>query len=249
MLATDRAARTISFDALKQPLSPLFRDYFASRGKASEFYPLGFSREDMTKAAAATAAFAHPRAEVAEALAREQPEGSEARANAEALKDPKTLAVVTGQQSVLFGGPLYVLYKALAAMELARHMSESLKTTVVPVFWVASDDHDFAEIRATTHDGRQLRAQDPALRAGGRAEPPARVHHHPRPDHRPAREVGARPAARLALARRGVRRPGRGLPPGRFDQRRLLEAPPALPARPRDHGSGGAGAQGADACR
>jgi bacillithiol biosynthesis cysteine-adding enzyme BshC len=58
--------------------------------------------------------------------------------------------VVTGQQSVLFGGPLYVLYKALAAMELARHMSESLKTTVVPVFWVASDDHDFAEIRATT---------------------------------------------------------------------------------------------------
>ena len=150
MIATDRASRTISFDALKQPLSPLFRDYFASRGKASDFYPLGFSREDMAKAAAATAAFAHPRAEVAEALAGEQPEGSEARANAEALKDPKTLAVVTGQQSVLFGGPLYVLYKALAAMELARHMSESLKTKVVPVFWVASDDHDFAEIRATT---------------------------------------------------------------------------------------------------
>ena len=75
---------------------------------------------------------------------------SDARANAEALKDPKTLAVVTGQQSVLFGGPLYVLYKALAAMELARTMSESLKTKVVPVFWVASDDHDFAEIRATT---------------------------------------------------------------------------------------------------
>ncbi|HQZ15398.1 MAG TPA: bacillithiol biosynthesis cysteine-adding enzyme BshC [Vicinamibacteria bacterium] len=151
MLATDRAARTISFDALKQPLSPLFRDYFASRGKASDFYPLGFSREDMARAAATTAAFAHPRREVAEALAREQPEGSQARKNAEALQDPKTLAVVTGQQAVLFGGPLYVLYKALAAMELARHMSDSLKTTVVPVFWVASDDHDFAEIRATTH--------------------------------------------------------------------------------------------------
>jgi bacillithiol biosynthesis cysteine-adding enzyme BshC len=150
MLATDRAARTISFDSLKQPLSPLFRDYLVQRGKASDFYPLGFAREDLARAAAATSAFAHPRSEVAEALAREQPEGSEARKNAEALKDPKTLAVVTGQQSVLFGGPLYVLYKALAAMELARHMSESLKTTVVPIFWVASDDHDFAEIRATT---------------------------------------------------------------------------------------------------
>jgi bacillithiol biosynthesis cysteine-adding enzyme BshC len=151
MLATDRAARTISFDALKQPLSPLFRDYFAARGRASEFYPLGFSREDLARAAALTAAFPHPRAEVALALAREQPEGSEARRNAEALQDPRTLAVVTGQQAVLFGGPLYVLYKALAAMELARHMSETLKTKVVPVFWVASDDHDFAEIRATTH--------------------------------------------------------------------------------------------------
>jgi bacillithiol biosynthesis cysteine-adding enzyme BshC len=150
MQATDRAARIISFDALKQPLSPLFRDYFASRGRASDFYPLGFTREDMTKAAKATAAFAHPRAEVADALIPEQPENSEARKNAEALNDPKTLAVVTGQQSVLFGGPLYVLYKALAAMELATAMSESLRTKVVPVFWVASDDHDFAEIRATT---------------------------------------------------------------------------------------------------
>jgi bacillithiol biosynthesis cysteine-adding enzyme BshC len=150
MIATDRAARTISFDALKQPLSPLFRDYLASRGNASSFYALGFAREDIAKAASATAAFAHPRPELAAALSAEQPEGSEARANAEALKDPRTLAVVTGQQSVLFGGPLYVLYKALAAVELARTMSESLKKKVVPVFWVASDDHDFAEIRTTT---------------------------------------------------------------------------------------------------
>lgn len=150
MIATDRAARTISFDALKQPLSPLFRDYLAARGRASSFYSLGYSKEDMAKAASATAAFAHPRPELSAALAAEQPEGSEARANAEALKDPRTTAVVTGQQSVLFGGPLYVLYKALAAVELARTMSESLNKRVVPVFWVASDDHDFAEIRTTT---------------------------------------------------------------------------------------------------
>lgn len=160
MLATDRASRTISFDALKQPLSPLFRDYFASRGQASSFYALGFTREDIAKAASATAAFPHPRHEMAAVLAAGQPEGSEARANAEALRDPRTLAVVTGQQSVLFGGPLYVLYKALAAMEIARVMSESLGKKVVPVFWVASDDHDFAEIRTTTilDAGSELKA-------------------------------------------------------------------------------------------
>ena len=150
MIATDRASRTVSFDALKQPLSPLFRDYLASRGSTSSFYSLGFAKEDLAQAAASTVGFARPRAEVAEALAAEQPLGSEGRANAEALKDVNTLAVVTGQQSVLFGGPLYVLYKALAAVEIARTMSETLHKKVVPVFWVASDDHDFAEIRATT---------------------------------------------------------------------------------------------------
>ena len=150
MIATDRASRIISFDALKQPLSPLFRDYLSSRGRASDFYALGYSKEDIAKAAAATAAFDHPREAVSAALAAEQPEGSEARANAEALRSKETLAVVTGQQSVLFGGPLYVLYKALAAVEIARVMSGELGKKVVPVFWVASDDHDFAEIRATT---------------------------------------------------------------------------------------------------
>ena len=141
MIATDRASRTISFDALKQPLSPLFRDYLAVRGKASSFYALGYSKEDIAKAATATAAFAHPREQVASALALEQPEGSEARANAEALKDAGTLAVVTGQQSVLFGGPLYVLYKALAAVEISRTMSETLQKKVVPVFWAVSYTH------------------------------------------------------------------------------------------------------------
>jgi bacillithiol biosynthesis cysteine-adding enzyme BshC len=58
--------------------------------------------------------------------------------------------VVTGQQAVLFGGPLYVLYKALAAVVLARTLEERRGAPVVPVFWVASDDHDFAEIRSTT---------------------------------------------------------------------------------------------------
>ena len=73
MIATDRASRTISFDALKQALSPLFRDYLSVRGKASEFYALGYSKDDIAKAAAATAAYAHPRAQVAAALALEQP--------------------------------------------------------------------------------------------------------------------------------------------------------------------------------
>lgn len=58
--------------------------------------------------------------------------------------------VTTGQQPILFLGPLYVLYKALTAIELARVLEEELGAPVVPVFWIASDDHDWEEIGQTT---------------------------------------------------------------------------------------------------
>src|SRR5690349_6109107 len=58
---------------------------------------------------------------------------------------PGALAVTTGQQPGLFGGPLYTLYKALSARALARTLERRWGRPVVPVFWMAGDDHDFAE--------------------------------------------------------------------------------------------------------
>jgi uncharacterized protein YllA (UPF0747 family) len=57
----------------------------------------------------------------------------------------EVLAVTTGQQPGLFTGPLYTVYKALSAIALARRVERERKVPVVPVFWVAGDDHDFAE--------------------------------------------------------------------------------------------------------
>ena len=54
-------------------------------------------------------------------------------------------AVVTGQQVALFGGPLYTLLKAATAIARAREATE-VGFDTVPVFWLASEDHDFAEI-------------------------------------------------------------------------------------------------------
>jgi bacillithiol synthase len=55
------------------------------------------------------------------------------------------LAITTGQQPALFTGPLYTVYKALSAVALARRLERERGVPVVPVFWVAGDDHDFAE--------------------------------------------------------------------------------------------------------
>ena len=60
------------------------------------------------------------------------------------------LAVVTGQQVGLFGGPLYSLYKALTAVVLARNAAKALGRRVVPLFWMDADDHDFAEVQSAS---------------------------------------------------------------------------------------------------
>jgi bacillithiol biosynthesis cysteine-adding enzyme BshC len=61
------------------------------------------------------------------------------------LRTPGALVVTTGQQPGLFTGPLYTIYKALSAAGLARILERQWQRPVVPVFWVAGDDHDFAE--------------------------------------------------------------------------------------------------------
>ena len=58
-------------------------------------------------------------------------------------------AMVTGQQVALFGGPLYSIYKALSAIKLAEQLTRTGRECV-PVFWLATEDHDFAEVSQAT---------------------------------------------------------------------------------------------------
>jgi bacillithiol synthase len=74
--------------------------------------------------------------------------GARSMASLEALASSDALAIVTGQQAGLFGGPLYTLYKALTTCKLARYWSGRLRRPVVPVFYVVSEDHDFAEVQS-----------------------------------------------------------------------------------------------------
>ena len=78
-----------------------------------------------------------------------------ARSAASQLADPSTVAVVTGQQAGLFGGPLYTLLKAVTAIRLARKVSAAHGVAAIPVFWVEAEDHDWDEVRtARVLDGQ-----------------------------------------------------------------------------------------------
>jgi bacillithiol biosynthesis cysteine-adding enzyme BshC len=149
----ERPGAILDYGAFQHPPSPLFRDYVAGTPRVRPFYDGGrWDLEGVAAAAERTAPFRRARPALAEALARQQESLGAERAASQArrLGQEGTVALVTGQQAVLFGGPLYVLYKALAAVKVARLLAERSGRPVVSVFWVASDDHDFAEVRSVS---------------------------------------------------------------------------------------------------
>ncbi len=71
------------------------------------------------------------------------------RENIDALSSSTTFTITTGHQLSIFTGPIYFIYKILHAIRLAEELSNSYPdSTFVPVFWMASEDHDFEEVQS-----------------------------------------------------------------------------------------------------
>lgn len=132
--------------------SRLFADYVTHYDRLARFYAHDpFDPESLTRAAAAIDFPAGRRAAIVAAL-RTQNGPSPAL---DLLAQPGTVAVVTGQQVGFFGGPLYTVFKALSAARLARELT-ARGQAAVPVFWLATEDHDFEEIhRAWVFDAQR----------------------------------------------------------------------------------------------
>jgi bacillithiol biosynthesis cysteine-adding enzyme BshC len=124
----------------------LVRDYYAGAPPLARFFsgsPWDAAAYER-RAAAVSARFGPAeRARLAGAL---RPTSEAAARRLEALVREGGFFVTTGQQAGLFTGPLLTVYKALSAVRLAQVLEQQLGRTVLPVFWVASTDHDFEEI-------------------------------------------------------------------------------------------------------
>ncbi len=119
----------------------LFGDYLYNFDRVNAFYSNHFTDFEKLAESALEIDFPEPRRQALVAALRKQNGDSAALSK---LAEPGTVAVVTGQQVGLFSGPAYTIFKALTAIKLAKHLSDN-GSPAVPVFWLATEDHDLAE--------------------------------------------------------------------------------------------------------
>lgn len=102
---------------------------------------------------------------------------AEALAAAARLRDSTVVAIVTGQQAGLFGGPLFTLLKAITAIRLAERVMQEHRVPAVPVFWIDAEDHDWDEVKGCGVLDAELQLLEVTLGnpEGANQEPVARV--------------------------------------------------------------------------
>jgi bacillithiol biosynthesis cysteine-adding enzyme BshC len=143
--------------------SKLFADLSYHFDRVSRFYSHNPHQRESYAAAAREIQYPDDRrAAVARVLEAQNPGNALVRRFAQ----PGTVAVITGQQVGLFSGPAYTIYKALTAARLAEDLNAS-GIPAVPIFWLATEDHDFAEVDHVWifdagHHPIQLRTETPA---------------------------------------------------------------------------------------
>ena len=133
----------------------LFIDFLAYSPSVRRFYPHSPHFGEWLKKEATAIKYDSSRRERVSAILERQNQSwnasAQAFANIERLRKG-SLAVVTGQQVGLFGGPMFAIYKALTTVKLAEEATAA-GINAVPVFWLATSDHDLAEVNHVSFPG------------------------------------------------------------------------------------------------
>lgn len=127
----------------------IYLDFVSGREPSAHFY---LSR-DLATTAARLDEVEYDRKRLAQILEKQNTAYHSSPKTFAAIRDlmaPDAVCVFAGQQAGLFGGPMYTIIKAVAISKAARLYRDFLQRPVVPVFWIAGDDHDFAEVNHVT---------------------------------------------------------------------------------------------------
>src|SRR5260370_5831160 len=153
------------------PQPNLFLEYLDHFGKVESFYFHPPSMPAVTRSARKLDYPGERRAEVSSILRRHNIDlgaGTETLSNLDRLEEGAG-AVVSGQQVGLFSGPAYSVYKALTAVQIAEELTRG-GIPAVPIFWMATEDHDLDEVRHATwfDQGKLIRFELPLIAETGR---------------------------------------------------------------------------------
>ncbi|HKE24756.1 MAG TPA: bacillithiol biosynthesis cysteine-adding enzyme BshC [Bryobacteraceae bacterium] len=149
----------------------LYADVLYHPDRTARFYPHPIRDLAAYRAAAAENRFPDERrAALVAALGQQNPRGT----SLERLAQPGTLVVATGQQVGLFSGPAYTVYKALHAARLAEWLTAN-GIPAVPAFWLATEDHDFAEVNHAVVFGPDHRPRRLEMRRAASSQPVGEV--------------------------------------------------------------------------
>jgi len=126
----------------------LTRDYYSGIDELNSLYKYAPSIESFRQAIADRSALPINRKLLTEVLLKQNKNASkDAIRNIELLIDDKTFTVVTGHQLKIFTGPLYFIFKIITVINLAKELKKAYpENNFVPVYWMASEDHDIEEI-------------------------------------------------------------------------------------------------------
>ncbi len=127
----------------------LFQDFIQRESKLAPFFPTNFQQHPEEEFNRRTAQFVF-RAQLTQLLTEQNKHWNAPEStlqNIERLQQENTLAVVTGQQVGILGGPLFTLYKAWATVQYSQILQERYPHfQFVPVFWIEVGDNDFREV-------------------------------------------------------------------------------------------------------
>jgi bacillithiol synthase len=133
----------------------LFTDFLAYSSSVQPFYPHSPHFSEWSKAEVSALQYDPSRRERVSAILERQNKSwnvsQQTLVNLGRLRQGAA-AIVTGQQVGLFGGPMFAIYKALTAIKLAEEATAA-GIEAVPVFWLATSDHDLAEVNHVSIPG------------------------------------------------------------------------------------------------
>lgn len=136
-------------DFSKLPFSKLFQDYCSGNGSIHSYFETNPIQWSSLVSSFKSLQFTGDRkisANLLEKLNAQFLESEATQKQIEKLKKPNSRVIVTGQQVTLYGGPLYTVYKTITAILYARRLEKESGYPVVPIFWLADEDHDIEEV-------------------------------------------------------------------------------------------------------